>query len=180
MPIEFACECGKKFKVADEYAGKRSKCTACGQPVVVPMPAPVPSADSPTDEDAAFRALTEGDDSEPAPRTTGGYAGAAPPAPRRAEPPPSARDTAHDMRARTTEMPKPSKPKKPTYRSSYDAPPERRWSPNWMKVGGGALAVVGGLVWLLVGMAAGYIYFYPFFLIPAGIFGIINGLLSRS
>lgn len=36
MPISFSCECGKAMKVKDEYAGKRAKCPACGQGVVVP------------------------------------------------------------------------------------------------------------------------------------------------
>lgn len=36
MPIAFACTCGKTFKVADEQAGKKTKCPACAAPLVVP------------------------------------------------------------------------------------------------------------------------------------------------
>lgn len=185
MPIEFACECGKAFKVADEYAGKRSKCTACGQPVVVPSPSP-PAVAEESAEDAAMRALLDGDDPEPAPRATSSFAGADD-SPRRPAPPPP-RDDAGSHAARALAAanvaPKPSKEKgkakKSPARSSYDGPPDRRWSPNWLKVGGGALAILGAIVWFGLGWLAGRIYFYPIFLVFAGIFGIINGLLSRD
>ena len=186
MPIEFACACGKAFKVADEYAGKRSKCTACGQPVLVPQPQP--AAVEEADEDAAVRALLDGDDPEPAPRTGGygGYAGAAPP---RAEPPPPPRQDAGSHAARAlaassfTEKatkPKAKKAKPSSYGSSYDAPPERRWSPNWLKVGGGALGVLIGGGLLLGGLAVGRFFIWSPVIIIVGLFGIINGLLSRT
>jgi hypothetical protein len=56
MPIEFACECGKRFSVRDEFAGKRTKCPACGAGLVVPE---LPKPETETDEDAAFRLLEE-------------------------------------------------------------------------------------------------------------------------
>jgi len=36
MAIRFQCKCGKSFKVADQYAGKRTKCTNCGAALVIP------------------------------------------------------------------------------------------------------------------------------------------------
>src|SRR5687768_8025488 len=37
MAISFACPgCGKKLKVGDEHAGKKSKCPGCGQVVAIP------------------------------------------------------------------------------------------------------------------------------------------------
>jgi hypothetical protein len=39
MPIQFKCACGKQLRTADENAGKRLKCPACGQPVPVPKTA---------------------------------------------------------------------------------------------------------------------------------------------
>ena len=188
MPIEFSCECGKAFKVADEYAGKRSKCTACGKPVVVPAPAPLPApAVEESAEDAALRALSEGDDPDPAPRTSSSYAGADD-APRRPAPPPPRSEDAGSHAARALagfSTSKPSEPKekakkaKPV-RSSYDAPPERGWSPNWLKVGGGALGVLIGGGLLLGGLAAGRFFIWSPIILIVGIFGIINGLLSRS
>jgi pyruvate/2-oxoacid:ferredoxin oxidoreductase beta subunit len=36
MPIDFACECGRRFRVRDEYAGKQTHCPGCGSGLVVP------------------------------------------------------------------------------------------------------------------------------------------------
>ncbi len=36
MAIEFACRCGSRFRVDDEMAGKRAKCKACHQYVIIP------------------------------------------------------------------------------------------------------------------------------------------------
>jgi hypothetical protein len=45
VPISVACRCGKQFKVKDEHAGKRGKCPACGDLLVIPGPsADVPAA----------------------------------------------------------------------------------------------------------------------------------------
>jgi hypothetical protein len=34
--IEVTCECGKRFSVGDQFAGKRGRCKACGRVVTVP------------------------------------------------------------------------------------------------------------------------------------------------
>ena len=36
MAISVTCECGKQFKVKDELAGKRGKCSSCGQVLSIP------------------------------------------------------------------------------------------------------------------------------------------------
>ena len=41
MAIKLACSgCGKKFSTQDRYAGRRTKCPACGEAIVVPVPLP--------------------------------------------------------------------------------------------------------------------------------------------
>src|SRR5258708_3635722 len=41
MPIVVACQCGKRFKAGDQFAGKRTRCPGCGQPLTIPaVPAP--------------------------------------------------------------------------------------------------------------------------------------------
>ncbi|MGD0461995.1 MAG: hypothetical protein ABSB74_05870 [Tepidisphaeraceae bacterium] len=40
MSIEVSCECGKRFSVGDQYAGKRGRCKACGRVVTVPAAEP--------------------------------------------------------------------------------------------------------------------------------------------
>jgi hypothetical protein len=39
MSIEVSCECGKRFSVGDNFAGKRGRCKACGRIVTVPAAA---------------------------------------------------------------------------------------------------------------------------------------------
>jgi hypothetical protein len=36
MPIDFQCQCGKRYRVKDEMAGKPAKCKACGHTMRVP------------------------------------------------------------------------------------------------------------------------------------------------
>lgn len=38
MAIEFLCDCGKRLRTGDQYAGKRGKCPACGAVVSIPQP----------------------------------------------------------------------------------------------------------------------------------------------
>jgi hypothetical protein len=44
MPIAFACQCGKRFTVADGMAGKKAKCPECSATITVPAPAASKSA----------------------------------------------------------------------------------------------------------------------------------------
>jgi hypothetical protein len=37
MAIEFSCSCGQKFRVADEHAGRKTKCKGCGNVIAIPV-----------------------------------------------------------------------------------------------------------------------------------------------
>ncbi|MFO7902984.1 MAG: tetratricopeptide repeat protein [Pirellulaceae bacterium] len=63
--IAFTCKCGKHFQVKAELAGKRAKCPACGEVLVIPHPSSSPPGPS---------------------RTTAQRTDAAPPAPPRVSP----------------------------------------------------------------------------------------------
>ena len=52
------------------------------------------------------------------------------------------------------------------------------WGLDWGQVGAGGLMALGGGVWLILGLAAGRIFFYPVILICIGIFTIGKGLLG--
>ncbi len=50
MPIIFACPCGKRLQVEEEWAGKRIKCPHCGRILgVPPLSTSIPSSGSPTE-----------------------------------------------------------------------------------------------------------------------------------
>src|SRR5262245_61480384 len=52
MPIPYTCpHCGKQFSVAVQFAGQTGPCSACGQPITIPVPPgyphpPLPRASS--------------------------------------------------------------------------------------------------------------------------------------
>ncbi len=57
--ITFACEkCDSKYKLADEYAGKRVRCKKCSHVMLVPSPVSTVDENMP-DFDALFTALAE-------------------------------------------------------------------------------------------------------------------------
>jgi hypothetical protein len=39
MPIEVACQCGQRFQAEDRFAGRKAKCSACGELLTIPAPA---------------------------------------------------------------------------------------------------------------------------------------------
>src|SRR5580698_1106631 len=63
MPIAFNCACGKSFSVKEEFAGKKTKCPACGAALIVPA-----VSSSPSSEDDAFRLLESEETAEQAER----------------------------------------------------------------------------------------------------------------
>src|SRR5436853_584698 len=50
MPIQFSCPaCGKRYKVADELAGRRAKCKQCQAVMEIPLPEPPPAEEESVD-----------------------------------------------------------------------------------------------------------------------------------
>src|SRR3954466_9963493 len=47
MPIVVACNCGKRFKAGDQFAGKRTRCPGCGQTLPIPGGAPATATAAP-------------------------------------------------------------------------------------------------------------------------------------
>jgi RsiW-degrading membrane proteinase PrsW (M82 family) len=43
MSIHIVCKCGKQFRVAEEHAGKKGRCPACGEILTIPAQAAAPS-----------------------------------------------------------------------------------------------------------------------------------------
>jgi len=165
MPIHFACDCGKQFRVAEEHAGKRSKCPACGITLSVPA-APEPHAD-----EAAYRALSDGPEPEPVSRDwrePGLTPPATIPAPR---PTPAPND------------PAPRAPKKKTKKAASGdpfAPRDRQWTIDWGRVIGGLLGTLLGCGVLVGGLAMNRFFIWSPIIILGGLFGVINGLLHKE
>jgi hypothetical protein len=163
MSISFACECGKSFSVRDEFAGKRTKCPACGSALTVPGPATeqTPEPEELSDEDKAFRALAEAPDPEPS---------AAPPRP-------------PAYTANSFERPPPASPPAPI--SSARKPKLRKASPEEREArkhrarqhdpdrARKILYMIGGVLMILGGGALGYFSIAEGISIRGGIFGFL-------
>ena len=51
MAIDVACACGARFRVKDQWAGRRAKCRKCGAVVTIPPPAAPERLRDLTDDD---------------------------------------------------------------------------------------------------------------------------------
>jgi hypothetical protein len=52
MPIELTCICGKRLRVADEFANRQGQCPVCGDLLQIPGPDPTMTASSPESSQA--------------------------------------------------------------------------------------------------------------------------------
>ncbi len=173
MPITFDCACGRHFNVGEKYAGKRTKCPSCAAPLTVPTPAAVP-ADAPSDEDAAYRALMDGSEPEPAaPKTSWDASPADAPAPRPKPEPPK-------IKARAAAEKPARGPAGDSWPTGYEAEPSRSGVTISSGVLGGAAMMLGAVVWFVVGWAAGVIFFYPPILFLIGLFTFVRTVRPRG
>ena len=172
MSITFACPCGKEFTVAPTFAGKRTKCPKCAEPLYVPTPVLAGADDD--DETSAYALLSDGDD-EPIERplttrqqTWNVERPATPPKPKIS---PMAQAAAQQ---REKELRKAAKAASDYHRGND----ERSGLSLSPAVLGGLLGMIGFGAWFFIGLAMGYIFFYP----PIGFFfsliGFVGGLFG--
>lgn len=134
----------------------------------------------PDDEDEAFRLLMNAPDDAPPTRTN--HTPTADTAPRRPIKPPAS-DLARDayVRAAQADAPRSARMTAPTRTPPKSRPTERERRSGISispAVGTGVLMVVGGLVWLGVGLAVGVLFFYPIILVVLGLAAVVKGLLG--
>lgn len=175
MTIEFHCDCGKKLGVGDEHAGKRVKCPACLNALVVPELSA---------EDAAYRALMEAPAPPPeAIRATRPAYGAPtedrPPAP----PPPLVRHSSPSERNLAGYEPetKRRKPKRSPQEEypEYDQPRRPRFALSSGMIGG-ILGMLAGAALLIVGLLLGRIIIWSVVIFVVGFISTVKGLLGHS
>jgi hypothetical protein len=68
MTIAFKCECGRTFRTADEFAGRKTTCPVCGVQITVPAPEGVAhAAPPPLPSPGAAQRWAPVDEAPPAP-----------------------------------------------------------------------------------------------------------------
>jgi len=156
MPISLTCtSCSRALRVRDELAGRQILCPDCQTKITVPagdFSPPLPSAEA---QGNAFRFEQPKED------------------------PFSAR----------AEMSPPTKPRLDDDFDDADRPIRRPPPPPKPKgefgsinagVGGGILMMVIAIVWFVLGLIFGWIFYYPPILFIIGLVAFIKGLVTRE
>ncbi|HVS35844.1 MAG TPA: hypothetical protein VMS17_09700 [Gemmataceae bacterium] len=172
MPITFECTCGRKFRTADENAGRNAVCPDCRNKLIVPAsavttaplaPPPIPVNDPPPLPSAPYNHLP---DAIPV-----GHRTDAPPYGR---PYRSPYDRDGDYRRRP-----PYGRDDITDRIVRRPPPVQRGGMTNAGIAGGILMMIGAVVWFVVGLQFDYVFFYPPILFVIGLIALIKALVSR-
>ena len=162
MAIRFGCGCGRRFDVADDLAGRRTKCPGCGAGLTVPAPSA---------EDEAFRLLSDGP--EPAaPAASSWREPTAPPPPTTS--PQAATAAAAAMRAVKQAEAEADPPPRERRRSEYSG---FTLSPA---VAGGLVSMAVAGVWMAVALSNNRLPIYAPILFLFGLVAVVRGLLGLS
>ena len=158
MAITFACPCGERLEVDDQYAGVKVSCPTCNAVILAPPRRVVARPLSPTEsrergEDERPRRSNRRTDDDADDR----------PSRRRQE------DDNDDRPARRSRN-----------RQKADPPQSLEGRIFNGSTVGGAVAMLVAVVWFVVGFFAGWVFFYPPILFVIGLVGFIRGLVNRE
>lgn len=166
MPIRAECECGKVYRVRDSLAGRRFRCTECGDAVPIPGGDDEPVVVAPA---APARRRSRGDDRADRPARR----------PVRSRPEPEEEEEPVRRRSRRRdeepEAPEPHKDKKKRRGKGLlghgvDA--------RLGAVGGGLLAMLVGVMWFIASWLKDELLLYPIVLFVLGVVSVVKGLLG--
>lgn len=168
MPITFACSCGKTLRVKDDLAGRWVRCPACKETAIVPETAMAPKP--------AFEVVED----EPAP-------------------PPRKRVTAEAAAIRLDDEEPPRRPrsrpdqeydgprkakKRKRSRSKDEQPRGGHFAMERGVVNGGVLgglaAMIGAVVWFVVGLMNDILFYYPPILFILGMVAVVKGMVGGN
>ena len=159
MAIALTCDCGKNYRLRDGLAGKRVKCPNCGREH--DLPAPEVEAD-----DNNYEVVKNDRPAKPASQRFG-----QPPLIFPTREPDSTSKCFHD------EAPARPKRKRRRSRSSSSGYSGISISPG---VIGGILMMVGAVVWFVLGLFFGWVFFYPPILFVLGLIRLVASLMGHE
>jgi hypothetical protein len=163
MPISLKCACGRALRAKDELAGRKVRCPQCSAVLNVPQAAR---------KQPAREEILDAELLEPPVRA------AAPPVARASDS--YAAETGAGDEPRPVRRPKPPtfRPRKP--RRQPKVAFERGWFGSTNSgVVGGILMMVIAVVWFVLGLMAGWLFYYPPVLLVIGLIAMIKGLMSE-
>jgi hypothetical protein len=210
MPIQVSCPCGKSVRVKDEWAGKKARCSGCSRIVTIPNPkkatvkeeeildvVAVEEEDDevvtcdPIEEKSSRGRITtkprprihDDDDEDEAPRR---------PKLRRnrdddddEDERPRARRLREDddeddderPRARRDREERKPRPKRPRPRRESSGSSS---SAATAGIFGGLAMMVGAVVWFILGLYNGWLFYYPPILFVMGVIAFVRGLMGKD
>src|SRR5216684_3576049 len=162
MAIKLQCDCGRALRLKDHLGGKRIRCPDCNTVLAVPEavgadveePQEVEPADS-DDRSPSRSGIVPGPSDQYTPRFES--------APARSEPDPS--------------RPRKRKKRRHDGDSGRDRGGGVSISPGVIT---GVLMIVGAIVWFIVGLWAGWVFFYPPILLVLGIIRLVTALMGSE
>jgi hypothetical protein len=161
MPIRISCDCGRALRLRDECAGKRIRCPECQKVLAVP--------------EAVVETSGFNVEQNPKPNQSVSTRPKEPPIPVR----PPRDDDDEDNRPRAKRKPLSSDPMlKDYYRRT--AKPRRRGpsiavSPAVIT---GVLMMVIAVVWFVLALSLGWIFFYPPVMFVLGLVAVVKGFMG--
>jgi len=158
MAIALTCDCGKNYRLRDELAGKRVKCPNCGREH--DLPAPEVEAD-----DNDYEVVNDRP-AKPASPQLGRPAVSFP-----------MREPVSTSKPFDDEAPARPKRKRRRSRSSSSGYSGISISPG---VIGGILMMVGAVVWFVLGLFFGWVFFYPPIWFVLGLIRLIASLMGHE
>lgn len=189
MPIEFDCPCGKALRVADEYAGRKVKCPACGAVGFVPEPEPQfevveDEPPSPPAKAAPAKKSAWDDDDEDDGRGYGVAKSNRGDEDDEDEKPKKKLPNFRESSGRDDDDDEDEKPKKKKKKKRRRPPPPREDNSGRSLEGGiinggtgaGVLAMLIAVVWFIAGLANDIIFFYPPVLFVIGLVAFFKGM----
>lgn len=187
MPITFACPCGKTLRVNDDLAGRRVRCPACQAAATVPAAEPPPAFEVVDDPSAPLVP-------PPPPPPARPRVKAAPaaelefevvedaPRPKRRRYEDDGDEDDRPRRRRRDEDDEDDRPRrrKPKKKAKPETGGHFGVERKVLNAGvlGGVLAMVGAVVWFVLGLMADRIFFYPPVLFVLGAIGAVKGLVG--
>jgi DNA-directed RNA polymerase subunit RPC12/RpoP len=174
MPISLSCDCGRKIRVKDEHAGRKVRCPACG----IVLEVPVPEMEVEVEGDASDYSITETPKSKPPPLPKSKAPVDEQISDRKPLPRPS-RAPIDEPIAKRSPMPRPRRTKSRRSRSESSgwSMPSIAISPTIIT---GILMMLGAVAWFILGLAVGWIYFYPPILFVLGMAAVVRGLMGHE
>jgi hypothetical protein len=153
MPIPLTCDCGFDLEIPDSLEGKKTRCPSCRRVLAIPY-----VSASPVDDD-----IPEVIPVKPARRLQSADN----------LPLPEADRKERERRERAAERRDP--------RRGRRRGPRVVFGEEWFGsinggVAGGALTILIAIVWLIIGLSFGYLFYYPLILLAIGVGSIIYGL----